>query len=770
MRHIRNRLFIAFGIVAAITLASVSLSYWGYDRVMSSIDSMDRNKERMYALQQVRTKFFNQQQLLSDSLFKGDAAQKDAFVQLNKETGGLLEDFIAQPESLAEGDRRELENLRGLNDKYAEIYQKAVLPWIDEVNAGELSRQTQSLQQDYHRLLESQQKLKDLLAVRVEGKLKQYSSGVSEIDGMSREAAVQVRDALEELRRYSGELKPDMTPMDENMANTDQSLAELDNSLEAVEKTIGLTLAANRRLGVEGLQKDINLLAAVNRMVYWTQRAYSAAGEAVAAKDESLQKSRESLAQMHEFLSAVKELRHTYTSLFEQIDGDMAAFSSAMDPIAASIGRQKENKGLAAYEDTVKLAEACKTSVDKLEASFKAYLAQDIDRSDEIREQILRGLFAIALVALLVGMLFAFVLSNHIVNPVKAMISLLGRAESGDLTVRAEIRRKDELGELGKKVNKVLDGQQKMVGQVLTTTQEINSVKRRLRDVFSQSRENTTRISGGLKHVVEHVKNGIASPEGGIRELDRIVEGVRGVSEASGKAVGDGMKAMEAAVSGEKTVTEAEQVILKVTDTVKQMAESINDLEASSERIGTITNTITEIASRTNLLALNAAIEASRAGQQGKGFAVLADEIRKLAEASSKSAGEIKAQIREIQGRIEFAVDCMNRGVHGVEEGVGKIAGVKASIGGIINSIRYVVESVKSTAETAGRQSSTTEQLAQVMDSITKTATQTVSTGETLDRDLQQQADIIREIERMTKSLDDASESLSKVLEQVKVK
>jgi methyl-accepting chemotaxis protein len=769
MKHIRNRLFIAFGIVAAISLGSVCLSFWGYDRIMSSINLMDRNKERVYALQQVHASFYDQQQVLADSMFKVDVAQKDSFERLNNDIQGMLDKLMAQTERLADEDIKELESLKAQNAKYAETYHKAVLPWIEEKNSDELSIQLHGMQQSYQLLLESEQKLKDLISTRVEGRIRQYAAGAGQIEGLTQEVSARVLHALEVLRQYTQQVKTETGQSNVSEDSPEQALQDLDANLAVIRDKNGRILDVEQQLSMAELQKDIALLTAANRLVFWTQRAYTAAAVAVVEQDESLQDGRDALLKMNEFLSAVKGLRQTYTSLFQQVDKDVAAFAAYIDPIAAAVGKQKSNSGLPAHEEAMKLSESIKMSVGKLEASFKQYLAQDIDKSDEIKEEILRWLFAIALVALLLGMLFAFVLSNHIVNPVRAMISMLSRAESGDLTVRTEIRRKDELGELGQKVNNVLDGQQKMVGQVLNTTQEINSLKKKLREIFSQSRDNVTRISGGLKNVVDHMKSGIPSPEGGTRDLDRIVEGARGVSEASGKAVGDGMKAMEAAVSGEKSAMEAEEVIRKVTDTVRQMAGSINDLEASSERIGSITNTITDIASRTNLLALNAAIEASRAGQQGKGFAVLADEIRKLAEASSRSAAEIKSQIKEIQGRIEFAVDCMNKGVHGVEEGVGKIAGVKANIGGIINSIRYVVDSIKSTAETAGKQSNSTEQLARVMNNITKTASETVSTSETLDKDLQLQEGIIKEIERMTSTLDDASEKLNKALEQVKV-
>ena len=123
--------------------------------------------------------------------------------------------------------------------------------------------------------------------------------------------------------------------------------------------------------------------------------------------------------------------------------------------------------------------------------------------------------------------------------------------------------------------------------------------------------------------------------------------------------------ALEITKTGEKTTQEAFDAISKASTIVKDISVSMNQLDQSSGKIGEITNTITDIASRTNLLALNAAIEAARAGSEGRGFAVLADEIRKLAEASGRAAGEIKKQLKDIQTQIQTTADYMGEGVSG---------------------------------------------------------------------------------------------------------
>jgi len=241
------------------------------------------------------------------------------------------------------------------------------------------------------------------------------------------------------------------------------------------------------------------------------------------------------------------------------------------------------------------------------------------------------------------------------------------------------------------------------------------------------------------------------------------------LAATAGKAVEDGMKAIEIAVNGEKSVQEAEEVIRNVTDTVKQIAASINELEDSSDKIGNITDTITEIASKTNLLALNAAIEAARAGQQGQGFTVLAEEIRKLSERSNAAAKEIRNLINEIQERIRYAVGRIGDGVAGVDEGVGKINRARNSILEMTEMISQIVETLRATADAISSRHENAAELAGTISTLEKAASQTVASGEDLDAELELQQKTLKEMEAVTEKLDEVTEALNGLLEKFMV-
>ncbi|HEX3028024.1 MAG TPA: methyl-accepting chemotaxis protein, partial [Clostridia bacterium] len=506
-----------------------------------------------------------------------------------------------------------------------------------------------------------------------------------------------------------------------------------------------------------------------NSLLYWTSEKANFVGESSILLDDSFEKYDLAASKARGYLSSLsKIIPEQDQSNLSKIRSGMVMTNDMLEPMAAEIKRIKSQELQEQYRNSTEILKKCTAAIKTLEKSFKEYLSKDIDKSQNIKTGIMLALVVITLISLLMGMGIALILSINITGPIRNLIGLLSKAEKGDLTVRAVVKSRDEIGELGHKVNNVLDGQQKIVGQVISTNKDISSLKQKLSEVFTSSRENANKITDGLKDAAK-TKNKKKVKAESFVDVNELVCGVKGVSDATSKVIDDGMKAIEAASTGERSVEEAEAVIRKVTETVQQIALSIEMLEESSDKIGDITNTITEIASRTNLLALNAAIEAARAGQQGKGFTVLADEIRKLSDGSNKAAGEIKNLIKEIQNRVQATVDNMNQGVHGVEEGVEKIGNVKANINDVIGSVRFVVESVRKTAEMAYKQSNAAEDLVKAVGEYADNTSENVINQDDINTNLKEQAKTIKEIEAISQKLDEAYDKLSKVVEQVKI-
>jgi methyl-accepting chemotaxis protein len=186
-------------------------------------------------------------------------------------------------------------------------------------------------------------------------------------------------------------------------------------------------------------------------------------------------------------------------------------------------------------------------------------------------------------------------------------------------------------------------------------------------------------------------------------------------------------RANSAAVSGAKVVDETISIMSSIATRVKLSAQAVESLGNRSDQIGGIVGTIEDIADQTNLLALNAAIEAARAGEQGRGFAVVADEVRALAERTTRATREIGEMIKVIQHETKEAVVTMEEGVTEVAKGSEKAAESGKALEQILEQINSVTCQVAQVATAAEEQTATTSEISHNMQQITEVVSQTAS-------------------------------------------
>jgi methyl-accepting chemotaxis protein len=269
----------------------------------------------------------------------------------------------------------------------------------------------------------------------------------------------------------------------------------------------------------------------------------------------------------------------------------------------------------------------------------------------------------------------------------------LERAESiasGDLTGNdIKVASRDEIGELSAAINK-------MQNSLKTATQQSSGAEAQK----DQTRLVATAMTEMSSTVVQ-------------------------ISENSSKAAEAARKASETAREGGKIVDQTLAKMREIANSVGDTARKVEALGKSSDQIGQIIGVIDDIADQTNLLALNAAIEAARAGEQGRGFAVVADEVRKLAERTSKATKEIATMIQSIQDETKTAVLAMESGTKQVEVGVKTTTQAGASLQQIIQSAEQLGDMVTHIATAATEQSSATEEVNANIDQIAKITAET---------------------------------------------
>lgn len=314
----------------------------------------------------------------------------------------------------------------------------------------------------------------------------------------------------------------------------------------------------------------------------------------------------------------------------------------------------------------------------------------------------LNVVFAVFMLAL------CFIISRGITKTLGYVDKSLEEMASGggDLTRRLHVDREDETGSLANSFNRFLDNLKDIVVRISQNANEVASSADHLNNTSANI------ASGTEKAASQSTSVAIACEEMAATSAEIAQNCIRTVEISN--------RATQTALNGSEVVNHAVQSIQRIAVKVQQSAKTVESLGTRSEQIGNIVGTIEDIADQTNLLALNAAIEAARAGEQGRGFAVVADEVRALAERTTKATREIGEMIKSIQKETKSAVGAMEEGVQEVERGTEDAARSGKALEEILQQVGDVTSQINQIATAAEQQTATTNEISKSMHEITE--------------------------------------------------
>ena len=404
----------------------------------------------------------------------------------------------------------------------------------------------------------------------------------------------------------------------------------------------------------------------------------------------------QALVQAEQLKTTVKD--EGYQTVLNEVVGHIGGFSEKL----------AEYTGLLAQEKTV-YEQLNQRAAQVVERVDQAYVAEDHSMQAELKKNSLLIIGSSAL-ALLVGLIAAWVITRLIVGPLRSVIRVAQQIAAGDLSATVEVTRRDEIGQLmqamqqmGAGLSSIVSGLQAGIEQLASSAQSLSAVTEQTNLEVSSQKEETEQVATAMNQMTATVH-----------------DVARNAEEAAQAA----QMADDKVESGQVVVRQSMARIEQLADSASSASSSIESLSAEIQNIGTVLSVIKSVAEQTNLLALNAAIEAARAGEQGRGFAVVADEVRALAKRTQQSTEEIERLVSALRSAAQSSVHQIQSSGELVKMAVSDALQTESALGSIAAAVSLIQQMNQQIAAAAEEQSSVAEEINRSVTSIRASADQ----------------------------------------------
>ena len=373
---------------------------------------------------------------------------------------------------------------------------------------------------------------------------------------------------------------------------------------------------------------------------------------------------------------------------------------------------------------------------------------------------------------------------------------------SGDLTREIGVEPRRITAETGGEIGRMADAFNLMLDQLVEISKAFNLVSAGLRDIVlhvqaaadevatgsdsvagatgkaAQGNEATVsavegitstlhQMNANIQNVARNAQSQSASTTETLASIENMLRSVQTVAGTAERLVAIATRASGAVDDGGSAMEAASQGMGQIRDVIRSSAEFVQNLGGMAEDIGKIVGVIDEIAEQSNLLALNAAIEAARAGEHGLGFAVVAEEVRKLAERSAKSTGEIANLVQRIQSQVDKAVENMDRSTLIVDEGMTRTEQLRTNLENIGSSVSEVAHCSREIGEATAEQSAGTQQIGQATSRLGELTHEISAATEQQSSGTEQVVDSIEQIRSMVQQNAESSSELASSSEEL---
>lgn len=392
------------------------------------------------------------------------------------------------------------------------------------------------------------------------------------------------------------------------------------------------------------------------------------------------------------------------------------------------------------------------------------------EESKRLYQNALRDTILTLLIAVAAAIGLSMVISNHFANPVRQVSLALQRIAEGDLTLNnLQVNNRDEIGQLVTSLNKMSLNLRTLLLQIQGASIHVAASSEQLLASSEKNAKAAEHVTQSVQIVAAGSENQMQSATETSIAMEEMTMGALRIAQSTAEVSELAVETSRQAEAGNSTMQAFVGIMDNINDAVRQSGEEMQRLEGHSHEIGKITKLIGDIAKQTVMLALNAAIESARAGEHGRGFAVVSEEVRKLAEQSNAAVKQITELINTIQYDTQQAAGTMRQGLHAVEQGISAIENVSISFSNIVLSTENVTDKIQDAASAAQQMAASSQHVSASILEMSSIARRSSSSAKTVAATTDGQLVSVNEITASAYSLSNVAQDLSDLVGSFKV-